>query len=69
MCYRTKLTADKKIIEKEFEAKFIDPTAYSPKEEIKVFVHAPNPIITDENQGEIEMFFSHFLVKSFKFIR
>lgn len=56
MCYRTKLNAKLQDIERTFDARFIDPDSYSPMEEINAFEFRKTPIITDENQGEIEMF-------------
>ena len=56
MCYRTKLNAQLKDIEKAFNAPFIDPEAYSPQVEINGYDFSPTPVITDENDGEIQMF-------------
>ncbi len=56
MCYRTKLNAKLQDIEKTFDARFIDPQDYSPREEINAFDFRKTPVIIDENQGEIEMF-------------
>lgn len=56
MCYRTKLNSKLKEIEKAFNAPFIDPDAYSPQQEINGFDFSATPVITDENQGEIELF-------------
>lgn len=56
MCYRTKLNAKLQDIEKTFDAQFIEPESYSPKEEINAFDFSKTPVVTDENQGEIQMF-------------
>ena len=56
MCYRTKLNSKLQSIEKTFDAQFIDPESYSPREEINAFEFLKTPVITDENPGEIEMF-------------
>lgn len=56
MCYRTKLNAVLKDIESTFKARFIVPESYTPMEEINGFSFMKTPVITDENQGEIEMF-------------
>lgn len=55
MCYRTKLNAKLSEIERAFDAIFIEPEAYKPMEEINAFSFMKTPVVTDENQGEIEM--------------
>src|SRR5690606_18126020 len=55
MCYHTKLTADKKSIEEEFDAEFYEPELYVPREAINGFSFAKNPIIMDEDKGHIAM--------------
>ncbi|MGO3183823.1 MAG: hypothetical protein ACTIJ9_13425 [Aequorivita sp.] len=55
MCYHTKLTADKKSIEAEFDASYYEPELYVPKEAIKDFAFAKNPIVLDEDNGHINM--------------
>lgn len=56
MCYRTKLNAEYKSIEKIFDSKFIAPQEYTPMEEINAFSFIKTPVITDENRGEIDLF-------------
>lgn len=56
MCYRTKLNAKIKNIEKTFDAHFIEPDAYVPQAEINAFSFSKTPVITDENPGEIDFF-------------
>lgn len=56
MCYRTKLNSRLKDIEKTFSARFIEPDLYQPQEEINAFSFSKNPVITNDNHGEIEMF-------------
>lgn len=56
MCYRTKLNSKIKEIEKTFDAGFLEPESYTPKEEINAFEFQKTPVITNENRGEIEMF-------------
>jgi len=56
MCYRTKLNAVLKDIESTFKARFIEPESYTPMDEINGFSFMKTPVITNENQGEIEMF-------------
>lgn len=56
MCYRTKLNAKLSEIERAFDARFIEPEAYVPMEEINGFTFSKTPVITNENKGEIEMF-------------
>jgi len=56
MCYRTKLNAVLKDIESTFKARFIEPESYTPMDEINGFSFMKTPVITDENQGGIEMF-------------
>lgn len=56
MCYRTKLNAKLSEIERAFDARFIEPEAYVPMEEINGFTFARTPVITNENRGEIELF-------------
>ncbi|HSP12731.1 MAG TPA: SOS response-associated peptidase [Salegentibacter sp.] len=56
MCYHTKLNAKLTEIERAFDARFIEPEAYTPMEEINAFSFMKTPVITDENKGEIEMF-------------
>ena len=56
MCFRTKLNAKIREIEKAFEANFIEPDAYTPAEEINAFDFKRTPVVTDENPGEIEMY-------------
>lgn len=56
MCYRTKLNSKLAAIERTMEARFIEPDLYTPMKEINGFTNIPTPIITDDNQGEIEMF-------------
>ncbi|MCX2839091.1 SOS response-associated peptidase [Salinimicrobium sp. MT39] len=55
MCYRTKLNSKLQEIESSFEAVFIDPDSYIPKEEINGFAHHETPVITDENPQEITL--------------
>ncbi|MGY5850141.1 SOS response-associated peptidase [Salegentibacter sp. F14] len=56
MCYRTKLNAKLSEIERAFDARFLEPEAYKPMEEINAFSFIKTPVVTDENQGEIAMF-------------
>ena len=56
MCYRTKLNSKIQEIEKTFEATFLEPDAYEPKEEINGFDFAKTPVITAEGKGEILMY-------------
>lgn len=56
MCYHTKLNAKLSEIERAFDARFIEPEAFTPMEEINAFSFMKTPVVTDENQGEIEMF-------------
>lgn len=56
MCYRTQLNSKLREIEKAFDAKFIDPEAYTPREEINAFEFLKTPVITDENTGEVQMY-------------
>lgn len=56
MCYRTKLNSRIKKIEKTFEAAFLEPNAYEPKEEINGFDFGKTPVITDVGRGEILMY-------------
>lgn len=56
MCYRTKLNAKLSEIERAFDARFIEPEAYTPMEEINAFSFMKTPVVTDENRGEIEMY-------------
>lgn len=56
MCYRTKLNSKLAAIEKSMEARFIEPELFTPHKEINGFTHVATPVITDDNQGEIEMF-------------
>lgn len=55
MCYRTRLNSDLGLIEKSFEATFVEPDEYSPREEINGFAHSPYPVITDEDATHIVM--------------
>ena len=57
MCYRTKLNARLKDIEKSFDATFIAPDEYIPTAEINGYDFSKTPVITGENHGEIEMFY------------
>ncbi|CAM4038357.1 SOS response-associated peptidase [Gillisia limnaea] len=56
MCYRTKLNSRLSAIERLFEARFIEPEAYSPMDEINAFTFIKTPVITDEKQGEIQLY-------------
>ncbi len=56
MCYRTKLNTKLSEIERAFDARFNEPEAYVPMEEINGFSFSRTPVITNENRGEIEMF-------------
>ena len=56
MCYRTKLNSKLNDIERTLEARFIEPDAYKPQLEINAFTFSKTPVISDENQGEIQMF-------------
>ena len=56
MCYRTKLNATFRDIERAFDARFVDPEAYTPMEEINAFEFRKTPVIINESKGEIEMF-------------
>jgi putative SOS response-associated peptidase YedK len=49
------LNSDLGLIEKSFEAKFVEPDRYQPKEEINGFAHLPYPVITDEDATHIVM--------------
>ncbi|GAB2771746.1 SOS response-associated peptidase [Salinimicrobium soli] len=53
MCYRTKLNAKIVDIEKAFEATFVEPYLYDPKEEINGFDFSGTPVITDASTSEI----------------
>ncbi|MBZ9730894.1 SOS response-associated peptidase [Salegentibacter sp. JZCK2] len=56
MCYRTKLNSKLSEIERSLDARFIEPDAYTPQLEINAFTFSKTPVISDENQGEIQMF-------------
>ncbi len=56
MCYRTKLNSKLSDIERTLDARFIEPEEYKPSQEINAFTFSKTPIISDENQGEIQMF-------------
>jgi putative SOS response-associated peptidase YedK len=56
MCYRTKLNAKISAIEKSFEAVFLEPERYVPKEEINAFTFSENPVISNHAPGEIQFF-------------
>jgi len=56
MCYRTKLNSKLKEIERALDARFIEPDSYKPQQEINAFTFSKTPVISDENQGEIQMF-------------
>ncbi|MGW1456611.1 SOS response-associated peptidase [Salegentibacter agarivorans] len=56
MCYRTKLNSKLSEIELSLDARFIKPDAYKPELEINAFTFSKTPVISDENQGEIQMF-------------
>ena len=56
MCYRTKLNSKLSEIERSLQARFIDPDAYKPHRQINAFTFSKTPVISDENQGEIQMF-------------
>ena len=55
MCYRTKLNAVLKDIESTFKARFIEPESYISMDEINGFSFMKTPVITNDNQEEIEM--------------
>lgn len=55
MCYRTKMNKTVGEIERAFDAKFISPESYVPLDEINAFNFIKTPVITDENQGEINL--------------
>jgi len=57
MCYRTKLNTEYKSIEKIFDSKFITPEDYTPMEEINAFSFLKTPVITNDNRGEIDLFY------------
>ncbi len=57
MCYRTKLNSELRDIERVFDARFIEPDSYKPQEEINAFTFSKTPVITNENPGEIQMFY------------
>lgn len=56
MCYRTKMNKTVGEIERAFDAKFISPGSYVPRDEINAFDFMKTPVITDENWGEIDLF-------------
>lgn len=56
MCYRTKQNAKLIEIGKTFNADFIEPETYTPMPAIHAFNFLKTPVITDENQTEIEFF-------------
>ncbi|MBZ9629758.1 SOS response-associated peptidase [Salegentibacter sp. LM13S] len=56
MCYRTKLNSKLSEIERSLDASFIEPDLYKPQQEINAFTFSKTPVITNENQGEIQMF-------------
>lgn len=43
-------------IEKAFDAKFVEPEAYTPMDEINAFDFPKTPVIMDEIRGEIDLF-------------
>ena len=53
MCYRTKLNAKISNIEKTFQATFVEPGLYVPREEINAFDFLKTPVISDVAPGEI----------------
>lgn len=56
MCYKTKLNSKLIDIERSLDARFIEPDSYKPQLEINGFTFISTPVITNENQGEIQMF-------------
>lgn len=56
MCYRTKMNKTIGEIERAFDARFIEPEAYTPADEINAFTYIKTPVITDESMGEIDFF-------------
>lgn len=57
MCYRTKLNSKLIDIERTLDARFIEPDSYKPQQEINAYSFSKTPVITDENPGEIQMFY------------
>lgn len=55
MCYRTQMNKTIGEIEKAFNARFISPESYSPKDEINAFDFLKTPVIT-ESKSEIDLF-------------
>ncbi len=53
MCFRTKLNAKIIEIEKAFEASFVEPDLYDPRNEINGFDFSGNPVITNNSEEEI----------------
>lgn len=56
MCYRTQLNSKIKEIERTFDASFVKPDQYAPKEEINAFEFSRTPVILDESPGTIDLF-------------
>ena len=56
MCYRTQLNTKIKQIEKTFDAQFMEPELFKPREEINAFEFIKTPVVTNEAPGSIEMF-------------
>ena len=56
MCYRTQLNTKINQIEKTFDAQFMEPELFKPREEINAFEFIKTPVVTNEAPGSIEMF-------------
>lgn len=56
MCYRTQLNSKIKKIENTFDARFLEPELFQPREEINAFEYLKTPVVTNEVPGTLEMF-------------
>lgn len=56
MCYQTKITKKKEELQKKFDAKITGLDDFDPSEVIKAFDFPKTPVITDQEEHEIQLY-------------
>ncbi len=56
MCYQTKITKKKEELKRQFDAKITGLDQFDPSEVIKAFDFPKTPVITDQNEHEIQLY-------------
>ncbi len=56
MCYQTKITKKKEELKRQFDAKITGLDQFDPSEVIKAFDFPKTPVITDQEENEIQLY-------------